>query len=281
MSLTDARSSPLTFAVHRIDARLREIRALHEVHVAFERDQRVALGREAAHQHELAGFMEQRHETRQHALDMRMLGRLLQDAAVERHDIGPQMPHAIDIRMLHAEAVQRDQKARLAQRIDDFGKSRRLAARLLGNFEHDALRRQADILQRCEQGIAVARVHQRSGMQTQEKPFVVAVEGVEVAQMQRFREPAEFEQIAATRRLCEHLVRRNVTMRVVAGAQGRVIADRAPVRHGKHGLEHAEDGVLAVQHGATRSIVAGDGPRRLEAGRVEINHAHGVWAQGG
>src|SRR5471032_1531751 len=62
---------------------------------------------------------------------------------------------------------------------------------------------------------------------------------------------------------------------IVAGSQRRVITDRTPMRHGEHGLENAEHRVFAVQDGASRTVVAGNGTRWLKAGRVEINHAHG------
>ncbi len=232
--------------------------------------------RQAAHQHQLPGLVQQRDEPRQHAFDMRMLARLRENAAVERDDIGPQIPHAVDVRMLGAEAVQRDQEARFAQRVDDFGKARGFAARLLRHFQHHALRRQAERLQAGEQRVAVAGVHQRRGMQAQEEPFVVAVERIEVAQMQRFGEPPEFQQIAAPRGLGENLMRRHLQRMFVMGAQRSVITDRAPVRHRKHRLEHAEHRVAAVQDGAPGAFVARHRARRLEAGRIEFDHAHHV-----
>lgn len=117
---------------------------------------------------------------------------------------------------------------------------------LLRHFEHHALRLQTERLEAGEQGVAVARVHEGGRMQAQEEPFVMRIERVEVAQMQRLRETPEFEQIAAPRRLREHLLRRGLLPVLVVRAQRGVIADRAPVRDREHGLKHAEDGVAAV-----------------------------------
>ena len=110
-------------------------------------------------------------------------------------------------------------------------------------------------------------------MQAQEKPLVVAAECKEVAEVQRFGEPAEFEQVAAPGRLREHFVRRGMQALFVARAQRRVIADRAPVRHGEHRLEHAEHGIAVVEDGPSGAFVARHRARLLEAGGIEFDHA--------
>ncbi|KOT12552.1 putative fatty acid/phospholipid synthesis protein PlsX [Burkholderia mallei] len=46
------------------------------------------------------------------------------------------------------------------------------------------------------------------------------------------------------------------------------------MRHREDRLEHAEHGVVAIQHGAPVAVVARDRARRLEAGRIDVDHAH-------
>ncbi|AFT86939.1 hypothetical protein BUPH_03368 [Paraburkholderia phenoliruptrix BR3459a] len=265
----------------RLDARAGKERALHEVDVAFERDQGVALRGQAAHQDQLARLVEQRNEARQDAFNMRMLASLCKDAAVKRDDVGAQIPHAVNVRVLGAKAVQRDEEAGFAQRVDDLGKARRFAAGLLGHFEHHALRRQAQRLQAGEQRVAIAGIHQRGRMEAQEEPFVVTVERVEVAEVQRLGQSAKFKQVASARGLGENLVRRHLLRMLVVRTQRGVIADRAPVRDGEDWLKHAENGVCAVKYCAPRAFVAGHWAGRLEAGRIEFDHAHHVSRVGG
>ena len=121
--------------------------------------------------------------------------------------------------MLRAKAVQRDQETGFAQRVDDLGEARGFATRLLGYFQHHPLRRQAQRLEAGEQRVAVTGVHQRRRVQAEEKPFVVTVECVEIAQMQRFGEPSQFQQVAAPCRLRENLVRRHLQRMFVVRAQ--------------------------------------------------------------
>lgn len=103
----------------------------------------------------------------------------------------------------------------------------------------------------------------------------MAVEGAEVAEMQRFGEAPELQQIAAACGLREHFVRRHMPSVLVVRAQRRVIADRATVRHGKYRLKNAENRIAAVDDGMTGTRVARDGARRLKAGGIEIDHASG------
>src|SRR5581483_4666894 len=138
-----------------------------------------------------------------------------------------QMPNAVDVRMFRTEAPERDQKPRFTQAVDDFGEAARLAARLLRHLEYDTLRRQTQRFEIREQRVAVARIHQRGGMQAEKEPFVVTVDRSEIAQMQRFGQPPELEQITAACGLLENVARRYLPSVFVVRAQRSVIADRA------------------------------------------------------
>jgi len=144
-----------------------------------------------------------------------------------------------------------------------------------------SVRRQAQRLEPGEQRVAVARVHQRGRMETQKEPFVMTVECIEVAKVERLGQPAEFQQVAAARGLGEHLVRGDLPRMLVVRAQRGVIADRAPVRHGENRLKYAENGVAAVENGAPGALVAGHRAGRLKTGRIEFDHAHHVSRVGG
>ncbi|KGC93027.1 cyclic diguanylate phosphodiesterase domain protein [Burkholderia pseudomallei] len=252
-----------------------EAEALHEIDVGVHQDLQRVFVFDALREHHRARVMQHRDEMMNDPMRVACRERALEDRAVELHDVGLDLPDAVEVREAGAEIVDRDQEVAVLDHVDRAGERDLVARRLLDHFEHDARRRQREVRakrldERARRDAGVEHLRQH----VQEQPARARVLRGEVRDVQAPGQPIEQDRLAARLRTREQRVGRNRRAVRVGRAGERLIADDALVRDRDDRLKGAGKGDVVISH--TPACVAAGELRNQAFGREPLRFRHVV-----
>src|SRR5207249_1188729 len=216
--------------------------------VGVDRTERLGLGLYSLHTYQGARLAQYRDDPREHAPRERLDRHAARHLPVDLHDVRPQPPDAVEVRVPRAEIVDHDETAELAVVLDRGSQVRLVLERRLDQLHRHPVRRKSVRLEHLQEERPVPETLRGDlRIDVEKQPAARVAEPLEVPDVQGPALAVEADPLLAVTRLAEQLQRLDApTARGIDGANQAFVTDGTAMGEAVDRLEVAGETELVA-----------------------------------